>query len=548
TEDGDDNLFNAPDRRQLDLQIYLVDAAGVEEGKLRFFFERLSDMLRHEVFDSAALKKYAVMFFRTRETTDVGMQHSKTVYELAPFQSASKDLILTVDDAAKNDALLKRLGRRSECDLAKVLGCAQQALQNACPSATRIGSKQVYIVTDVPDLYESKDDPERLNAIQQAKFLCLTHRIAIGVVSPSHMMYEYDQEERQLRQLDAPVKDENEEESNNDKEAEEDRKQSKQRMQVDDDDDDEVRLVRDQLPVLVSEEEVDSNEEGGRVDTHVQKGTLWDHVISVSARAQDLGGPDSLRGLVKHLKSAAAGARASISCALHLGRKTALAVRLYPLSRERTIKTVRVNTDNRQLRLSTRYLNAATGQESEKPPQRYSIQFGEQKVPFTQEERKELNYSDRFGLQLLGFRPRDQIKSYYQMRASYFLMPDESRIEGSTAAYSALLQACVKKRKVPVVRFLFRPGTAVRIAALIPEPSSLKKAHAEMEECRPHGFHMVVLPYADDVRPFVSQSKLEVSLGTPVWQDPQHTELKKAAAEVVEAATLSNFRAPFHFW
>lgn len=54
----------------------------------------------------------------------------------------------------------------------------------------------------------------------------------------------------------------------------------------------------------------------------------------------------------------------------------------------------------------------------------------------------------------------------------------------------------VTKNKVAIVRFMPREGAQVRFCALIAQDESYDQDHFQT----PPGFHLIFLPYADDIR------------------------------------------------
>lgn len=50
----------------------------------------------------------------------------------------------------------------------------------------------------------------------------------------------------------------------------------------------------------------------------------------------------------------------------------------------------------------------------------------------TSEDVKKIKSFELPGMTLLGFRSRDFLKPYYQIRPSYFVYPDETRVKGSS--------------------------------------------------------------------------------------------------------------------
>lgn len=47
------------------------------------------------------------------------------------------------------------------------------------------------------------------------------------------------------------------------------------------------------------------------------------------------------------------------------------------------------------------------------------------------EDMKQIKFFDKVGMKLMGFKPRNKLKVYHNIKHSYFIYPDEKRITGS---------------------------------------------------------------------------------------------------------------------
>jgi ATP-dependent DNA helicase 2 subunit 1 len=115
---------------------------------------------------------------------------------------------------------------------------------------------------------------------------------------------------------------------------------------------------------------------------------------------------------------------------------------------------------------------------------------------------------------LLGFKPISALKPYHQITHSYFLFPDESRIEGSVALFSALLLQMHRKRQIAICTMQARLIGVPKLIALLPQvccPICFYLVLADtlqLEEINPEtghqmaapGINVIVLPWADDIR------------------------------------------------
>ncbi|RWS24266.1 hypothetical protein B4U80_05971 [Leptotrombidium deliense] len=128
------------------------------------------------------------------------------------------------------------------------------------------------------------------------------------------------------------------------------------------------------------------------------------------------------------------------------------------------------------------------------------INYGETTVYVSMEELKQLKSNER-GLTLLGFKPLECLKPYYHKSPSYFIIPSETKVKGSSCLFNALLQQCHKRRVFAVCKGFFRSTSGVSLVALIPQ----------LDNQNP-GFHAVILPYSEDIRDLNLQAASPVDL------------------------------------
>jgi ATP-dependent DNA helicase 2 subunit 1 len=98
---------------------------------------------------------------------------------------------------------------------------------------------------------------------------------------------------------------------------------------------------------------------------------------------------------------------------------------------------------------------------------------------------------------LLGFVEDRFLKRYYSLRPCDFIYPDESLVEGSIVFFNALLNQCLAKKKYPMCWANYRVGGVPRMVCLLPQAEERDECNLQKMSA---GFHVVYLPYADDIR------------------------------------------------
>ncbi|KAG6901967.1 hypothetical protein C0995_006196 [Termitomyces sp. Mi166 len=100
------------------------------------------------------------------------------------------------------------------------------------------------------------------------------------------------------------------------------------------------------------------------------------------------------------------------------------------------------------------------------------------------------------GIKLLGFKDRSELAFEDNIKHSHFIYPDEMAYSGSKRTFSALIKSLVKKKKMGLVLALTRRNATPTFCALLPQEEKADEAGW----VDPAGFHLIPLPFADDVR------------------------------------------------
>jgi ATP-dependent DNA helicase 2 subunit 1 len=131
----------------------------------------------------------------------------------------------------------------------------------------------------------------------------------------------------------------------------------------------------------------------------------------------------------------------------------------------------------------------------------YYFEFGGEKSEFSLEELKQIKDFGEPALRLLGFRPRSFLKDKLNIGISIFAAPNEFSVKGSCSLLSHLLHRMSLKDVVGICSLVARKGGMIKQVAIIPQLAH-KGRKAE-------GFHIIPLPYADDIRSIVCSPSTE---------------------------------------
>eukprot|EP00249_Psilotum_nudum_P013508 c24370_g1_i1 orf=258-2180(-) len=187
------------------------------------------------------------------------------------------------------------------------------------------------------------------------------------------------------------------------------------------------------------------------------------------------------------------------------------------------------STTNKLLKTERSFICSDTGALLTEPLQRFQEYRG-RKVLFSSSELTEVKRVASAQLQLLGFKPLDCLKDYYNLRPATFLYPDEERIKGSNCAFVALYRAMLRLQKYAIA---FLGGAlSPQLVALVAQV----EVKNEIGQIEPPGMYMIYLPYTDDIR---NVEKLHTTGDTPA---PRATEeqINKAVA-MIKKIDLKDF-------
>ncbi|KAI0682970.1 ku70-like protein [Cerioporus squamosus] len=133
------------------------------------------------------------------------------------------------------------------------------------------------------------------------------------------------------------------------------------------------------------------------------------------------------------------------------------------------------------------------------------------------------------GIKLLGFKSRKELAFEDNIKHSVFIYPDEMTYSGSKRTFTALLKTMIKKKKIAIVLALTRRNSSPIFCAVLPQEEKVDESGWR----EPPGFHLIPLPFADDIR------------AAPVERGFRaKDELKEAARKIVDKLLVKNGSYP----
>ncbi|TFY53984.1 hypothetical protein EVJ58_g9130 [Rhodofomes roseus] len=99
-------------------------------------------------------------------------------------------------------------------------------------------------------------------------------------------------------------------------------------------------------------------------------------------------------------------------------------------------------------------------------------------------------------IKLLGFKSQSKLNFEDNVKHSLFIYPDEMTYSGSKRTFTALLRTMLNKNRMGIVLTLTRRNASPQFCALLPQAEKVDEGGWH----EPAGFHLIPLPFADDIR------------------------------------------------
>ncbi|XP_069690270.1 X-ray repair cross-complementing protein 6 [Periplaneta americana] len=205
-----------------------------------------------------------------------------------------------------------------------------------------------------------------------------------------------------------------------------------------------------------------------------------------------------------------------------LGGEIKFGVAIYNLVRQTTVpkKASLDKNTNEPVKSTIKKFHADTGEVLLSTELNKYQEFGFKKITLTLEETRNLRKMMDPCLKLLGFKPASKVKIHHHVTPSSFIYPDEGLVEGSRKLFAALLDRCVAKKVVPICIYMPRSNSTPSLVALLPQQECLDDANVQL---LPPGFHVVNLPYAEDIR--------MLNIDSSIKGNPEQIESAKAVVK-----------------
>lgn len=183
---------------------------------------------------------------------------------------------------------------------------------------------------------------------------------------------------------------------------------------------------------------------------------------------------------------------------LKMGNDIRIGVDMYNFYRRLSIPPIMKldRKSNEPLKSVVQTYNMETGERLLRSDINKCVEIADKKISFNTEEINKLNMSGKRGLTLLGFKSMAYLQPEYHFKDPSFIYPSEDVIKGSKTLFVSLLQKCLEKQKFALCYFVSRDQGRSNLVALLPQPEKREGNTQVM----PAGFHLIYLPYADNIR------------------------------------------------
>ncbi|CAI5992139.1 unnamed protein product [Closterium sp. NIES-64] len=177
---------------------------------------------------------------------------------------------------------------------------------------------------------------------------------------------------------------------------------------------------------------------------------------------------------------------------LHIALSSYALIRPAKIQKQVYVRAV----DNRTVKVETALVCQDTGAVLHGPLPRYLPIPGGTRIIMAKAEVDQVKAVSPHDLLLLGFKPLHCLKDYHNLQPPTFLFPDEETLSGSTAAFIALHNAMLDANSFALACWA-KIGLP-RLVAIVPQQEKVDESGTEVQ---PAGWHMIPLPFYDDLRP-----------------------------------------------
>ncbi|SCW03283.1 LAFE_0G07030g1_1 [Lachancea fermentati] len=234
--------------------------------------------------------------------------------------------------------------------------------------------------------------------------------------------------------------------------------------------------------------------------------------------------------------------RIQFQCPLILDERTDLiiAVKGYTvISHEKPGTRYKLVYDHEGLRKEAyshrKYLDSKTGEDLTDKTCKV-FKYGDQDIELSEEDLAKIDedYSpfESF-LKLIGFRSTHQCLFYYNnISSASFVVPDETKIEGSIRAMASLFRILTKKRKSALLWGKTKNNSNPSVFVLTPTSKNEKN----------EGFYLIKMPFMDEIRKFPSVTHYE-----DFTNSEEYDQMLKVTDTIITYFTLRNVYRPSEF-
>ncbi|CAI5988831.1 unnamed protein product [Closterium sp. NIES-65] len=216
---------------------------------------------------------------------------------------------------------------------------------------------------------------------------------------------------------------------------------------------------------------------------------------------------------------------------LHIALSSYALIRPAKIQKQVYVRAV----DNRTVKVETALVCQDTGAVLHGPLPRYLPIPGGTRIIMAKAEVDQVKAVSPHDLLLLGFKPLHCLKDYHNLQPPTFLFPDEETLSGSTAAFIALHNAMLDANSFALACWA-KIGLP-RLVAIVPQQEKVDESGTEVQ---PAGWHMIPLPFYDDLRP---AEKVQPAgwhmIPLPFYDDLRPAEKVRAAEQVTSERECS---------
>ena len=251
-------------------------------------------------------------------------------------------------------------------------------------------------------------------------------------------------------------------------------------------------------------------------DRPFRSNIFWDEIVTHNAD-EPLGvvelGRQRQRQMADIIKAKTVPRRAHFTVPLEIAPGLTIGVKGYILFKRQEIhrqELIHNKGDKPQIaKGEQQYIDMSTSKVLDRKEIRRGYNFGDSLVMFSEDDIKQVKHVEDPVIRIVGFKSLERLDFGHNMRPSYFIYPTEADYVGSTRTFASLHKNLLSMGRFALAWFIPRRNATPCMVAMLAAKEHIDRDTGLQDS--PPGFHLVSLPFADDLRETPPQRLVQAS-------------------------------------